>query len=273
MTMKVKGLDRFLCPHYIVNLILALAFILLKHNPWLCHYVFEECTLEWRDQETLMFCVCVILAKTRKSTSWVQYVGKACMFAKVANVVLFFREEPVLGVAFLVLCLVVLVVFPEPAYEGPENVTYFRGPFLGHELEREPRVTWLVEFYAAWSPACVDFVPAFAQMSTNFGNLDNLKFGKVDVTRYPDVAKQYNIDVSALAKTRQLPTLILFENGKEKMRKPFVDVLGKTVVPYTFTEANVMKDFGITELYERCKNNPLPSKKKSKKDLEFKKEQ
>ena len=45
------------------------------------------------------------------------------------------------------------------------------------------------------------------------------------------------------------------------MRKPYVDILGKKVVPYSFTEENVMKDFKITELYEKCKNNPLPPKR------------
>ena len=134
-----------------------------------------------------MFCVCVILAKTRKTTSWVQYVGKASMFAKAASLVLFFREEPVLGFAYFVVCLIAMIMFPEPAYDGPDKITYFRGPFLDHELEREPRVTWLIEFYAAWSPVCVDFVPVFAEISNKY-TLDNLKYGKIDITRYPDIA-------------------------------------------------------------------------------------
>ena len=91
--------------------------------------------------------------------------------------------------------------------------------------------------------------------------------GKKCVYSLPSPPFQYTIDVSALKQSRQLPTLILFENGKEKMRKPYIDILGKKVVPYSFTEANVMKDFQITELYEKCKNNPLPPKRnKTKKD-------
>jgi len=267
-----NGVRRFLCGHYIVNLVLALSFLILKHVPFLCVYFFEECALEWRDHETLMFCMCVIIAKTRKSTSWVHFVGKACMFSKCASIILFFREEPVLGLAYLFICLVTMVVFPEPAYDGPENITYFRGPFLGQELERDNRVTWIVEFYAAWSPPCVEFVPAFAEISNKY-SLDNLKFGKIDVSRYPDVAKEYNIDVSAMTKTRQLPTLILFENGKEKMRKPFIDAASKTVIPYVFTEANVTKDLNISELYEQCKNNPIVKRKdKKERDSQQKKE-
>jgi len=266
-----SNLRRFLCAHYLVNLCLALSFLVFKHVPFLCQLVFEECALEWRDTETLMFCVCVILAKTRKCTSWVQYVGKACMFAKAASLVLFFREEPVLGFAYFVLCLIAMIMFPEPAYDGPENITYFRGPFLDHELEREPRVTWMIEFYAAWSPACVDFVPIFAEISNKF-SLDNLKYGKIDITRYPDIAAKYSIEVSALKQSRQLPTVILFENGKEKMRKPYIDILGKKVIPYSFTEQNLMKDFQIAELYEKCKNNPLPPKR-NKGNKEEKKEQ
>ena len=209
-----SNLRRFLCAHYLVNLFLALSFLILKHVPIFCRYVFEECTLEWRDQETLMFCICVILAKTRKATTWVQYIGKACMFAKAASLVLFFREEPVLGFAYGVICLIAMIMFPEPAYDGPENITYFRGPFLDHELEREPRVTWIIEFYAAWSPACVDFVPTFAEISNKY-SLDNLKYGKIDVTRYPDVAAQViaetilpNIISIHTSKTIRVETLI-----------------------------------------------------------------
>ena len=56
------------------------------------------------------------------------------------------------------------------------------------------------------------------------------------------------------------------------MRKPYIDILGKKVIPYSFTQQNVMNDFQIVELYEKCKNNPLPIKK-NKGSKEEKKEQ
>lgn len=56
-------------------------------------------------------------------------------------------------------------------------------------------------------------------------SLDNLKFGKVDVGRFPDLAKKYYIDDSSFS--RQLPTVIIFKNGEEHMRRPAIDSKGK----------------------------------------------
>ncbi|KAI8425336.1 hypothetical protein MSG28_007105 [Choristoneura fumiferana] len=67
--------------------------------------------------------------------------------------------------------------------QGPELITYFRGPqTLDEELARHKQTTWLVCLYAAWHPACVNFAPVFAELSASY-SLDNLKFGKLDVGR------------------------------------------------------------------------------------------
>ena len=70
------------------------------------------------------------------------------------------------------------MLLPEPTYKGPESIIYFRATGLDEELSRDPRVTWLVTFYAAWSPSCVNFSPVFSQLSAQYA-LPNLKFGKI----------------------------------------------------------------------------------------------
>lgn len=57
--------------------------------------------------------------------------------------------------------------------------------------------------------------------------MENLKFGKIDVGRYPDAAAKYH--VSDASTSKQLPTLILFKNGKEVERRPYADHRGKLV--------------------------------------------
>lgn len=57
--------------------------------------------------------------------------------------------------------------------------------------------------------------------------LENFKFGKVDVGRYPDAAAKYH--VSDASTSKQLPTLIFFKNGKEVERRPYADHKGKLV--------------------------------------------
>ena len=113
-----------------------------------------------------------------------------------------------------------LLVLPEPTYEGPENVSYFRGSDLNEELSRDKRIVWFIELYTTWSPPCIEFSSIFSQLSAKY-SLENLRFGKIDLARNEETAKQFKINTSTLSK--QLPTLILFRNGREVMRRPVVN--------------------------------------------------
>lgn len=46
----------------------------------------------------------------------------------------------------------------------------------------------------------------------------NMKFGEIDIARWPEAAKKFDIDTSATS--LQVPSLILFEQGKEHRRLP-----------------------------------------------------
>ncbi|XP_042073987.1 thioredoxin-related transmembrane protein 2-like [Haplochromis burtoni] len=52
-----------------------------------------------------------------------------------------------------------------PLYMGPEYIKYFSDKTIDEELQRDSRVTWLVEFYANWSSDCQSFAPIFANLS------------------------------------------------------------------------------------------------------------
>ena len=82
-----------------------------------------------------------------------------------------------MGLVYLVAFLIQAMLLPEPTYKGPENIVYFRASGLEDELSCDPRVTWLVAFYAAWSPACLNLAPVFAKISAKY-SLPNLKFGE-----------------------------------------------------------------------------------------------
>lgn len=87
------------------------------------------------------------------------------MFAKMAGLILFSYADPIYGVVFAAIALLHLMILPEPVYQGPENVLYFRGEELEAELARERRVVWVIELYAAWNPASVEFASTFAELS------------------------------------------------------------------------------------------------------------
>lgn len=188
------------------------------------------------------------------SVTMINYLTSSFLYTKMANLILWFYSDVKLGIAYGVIFVLVALLLPEPTYTGPENVVYFRTPnSLDEELERDKRVTWLITFYTTWNPACVNFAPIFAQISNEY-KLDNLKFGKVDIGRLPDIGTKYNVSDSSLS--RQLPTIILFKNAKEVVRRPYADSKGK-LVKFFFSDDNVKAAFDLNNIYKECKENPI----------------
>ena len=64
----------------------------------------------------------------------------------------------------------------------------------------------VVDFYATWCGPCKMFGPVFEDASKE----NEFNFIKLDVDKYSDVAREYGV--------MSIPTIILFENGKEVKR-------------------------------------------------------
>ncbi|XP_022791670.1 thioredoxin-related transmembrane protein 2-B-like isoform X2 [Stylophora pistillata] len=238
--MKLDSLKPLLSGHYILNPIACLLYVILRCLEPFCGWLFpgEECQISWRDFELLSFLMIVLAVKNRK---W--------------------KPDLRLGLIYLIICLVLFLLFPEPSYSGPDEIFFFRGPALDDALRDNPSVTWLVEFYAPWCPPCVRFAPTFAELSLRY-NHSHLRFGKLDVGKYPIIAQKYKVDESVISK--QLPSLILFEGGKETKRRPLVD-RKRVITPYTFTEVNIERDFNLKELKKSAEDRQKLEEKNSKK--------
>lgn len=263
MTLK-RDFKLLLKPYYVINIIMSIGYIIAKKIPIVCTSLFPSskplCELDSRETEILFFLAIVVMIRTRKtgSVTMLNYLTSSFVYTKVANLILWFYADIRMGLLYGVLFILVGLWLPEPTYSGPDKVTYFRTlAGLDEELSRDRRVTWLVAFYTAWNPACVNFAPVFAQLSVDY-DLDNLKFGKIDVGRYPDAGKKFHVNDSSLS--RQLPTIILFKEGKEAERRPNVDQTGK-LIKFFFTEDNIKAGFDLNNLYRECKNNPIKVKK------------
>lgn len=252
---EVRHLAR---PYYIVNIVLCLSFIVLKTVRPLCDTLFpvkeDSCELDMRENEVLFFLLIVVMMRSRKTGSTgtaASYLSSGFVYAKVANLILFFRADPRYGLVYLLLFTLQAILLPEPTYKGPEKITYFRSNGLKEELEqRASGVTWIVAFYAAWSPASINFAPVFSKISSAY-NLPNLKFGKIDVGRYPDVGEEHHINTSAL--TRQLPSVIMFQDGKETGRVPAI--IGGKVQKFLFKEEDIINTFDLNNLYAECRKD------------------
>ena len=254
LTEKVKPLLNF---YYLANIFLGSSYFILKNVPYVSDTIFESSLIEWREMEILMLLTIFIAVKSRKAATYLQFVNTVCTFSKAANIILYWREGPIHVFLFALVWFLQFVFLPQPIYKGPQKIQYLRGPYLESEVKRDERVTWLVCFYASWSPPCIDFAPVFAELSNKYGDLNNLKFAKFDCNLFPDIAKKYNVSTSPLSK--QLPTVILFEKSVETKRRPFVDSKG-TVFPFVFSCDNLVKDFDLNKIYFECKNNQIAVK-------------
>nr|CAI5845211.1 unnamed protein product [Callosobruchus analis] len=244
-------------PYYLYNILLSVSYISLKRIPGICNYLFstDNCEFDGRETEILFFLVIVVAIRTRKagSISMVSYLSSSFVYTKVANLILWFSADYRMGIVYGIIFILGALLFPEPTYAGPDRVTYFRGvQGLDEELVRDTRVTWLIAFYTIWSPPCSTFAPIYAKLSNDY-DLDTLKFGKIDIGRYPEAGQKYNVSDSSMS--RQLPTVVLFQGGKEVMRRPTLDSKGN-VVKFVFSEENIKTVFGFNMLYDQCRSMP-----------------
>ncbi|XP_068582828.1 thioredoxin-related transmembrane protein 2-B [Cebidichthys violaceus] len=242
-------------PYYIASIFMSVAFLAVRKTPGICDHLATQredgnsCDFDWREVEILMFLSAIVMMKNRRAITVEQHVGNIILFSKVANVMLFFRLDIRMGLLYLTLCIVFLMTCKPPLYMGPEYIKYFSDKTIDDELDRDSRVTWIVEFFANWSPECQSFASVYADLSLKY-NCAGLKFGKVDIGRYGEVSKKYRVSASPLSK--QLPSLVLFQGGKEVMRRPQVDKKGRAV-SWSFTEENIIREFNLNELYQKSK--------------------
>lgn len=243
-------------PYYWVNILLSLSYLIAKKGPGICSFLFpgkeNECELDSRETEILFFLLIVIMIRSRKTGcgTMITYLTSSFIYTKVANLILWSYADYLYGFIFGVVFILSALVLPEPTYSGPEIVTYFRTrDGFDDELRNANKTVWLVTFYTVWNPACVNFAPIFSELSSEY-HLDNLRFGKVDVGRFPEVGKNYRISDSSLS--RQLPTIILFKEGKEILRRPNIDANGR-FQKFFFSKDNVKAAFNFNGLYKECR--------------------
>ncbi|CAB3402507.1 unnamed protein product [Caenorhabditis bovis] len=260
---KLAEVKQAFTGYHFVNILLSIAFPLLKSSS-LCEYIFKtennyECGIDSREREILMFLLVVIMWKGRKATNWLDYVSNIFLFSKLAGMFLFIRADIIAGIIYVFACLVVMLLFPEPVYSGPEQVTYFQGDQLFQELTKNRNTVWVIQFFTTWSPECKHTTPVFAKLSEKF-TLPNLRFGKLDIGRWPKEGERFCVNSHPMS--RQLPTICVFKDAKEISRRPLVNE-NRRAVPFVFSEENCIPAFDLLNLY---KEQSQKKQAKAKKD-------
>lgn len=256
-----RSVKKCMTPGLIFNLFLTASFVMCRKFPPICKnlptMVEDGCKFDWRESEGLMFLVCIVMLKNRLASSLQQMVETFIMFAKLLNLMMFYRLDPVYSFFYALLCLSSMWFFPEPFPDGPEDILYFSDKTMKETIEEDSRVVWIIEFYTTWSPQCHTVAPVFSSLSNQYAT-NFLRFGKLDAGRFPEFAKKHGINASTMSK--QLPTIVVYKNGKPNDWRPMIGS-NKKFLKYSFTEENIIRDFGFNKLHEES----LHKEKKCKK--------
>ncbi|KAF9174420.1 Thioredoxin- transmembrane protein 2 [Mortierella sp. AD011] len=119
--------------------------------------------------------------------------------------------------------------------------------------ELDPSHYWIIAFNATWSSPCRYFEAVLARCSLKYDK-KNVHFAKIDMDLVPEgnqIAKRFKINLAAT--TLDLPTLILFKDGKSLKQLPLKlgttvggEVIGK--VGWDRSENSVVGAFELAKL-------------------------
>ncbi|KAK1931345.1 Thioredoxin-related transmembrane protein 2 [Phytophthora citrophthora] len=234
--------QRFLAPYYVCNTIALLMYVPIRYQQS------SEALLEREnffnlplEIEIFLLALGSWMLNYRKKATADGVIALFFMYGKIAVLASLYYLDITLFGWYAVVCLVLFAAVGQPKYEGPTKITEL-DPAAVEKLVKKssgskkkgPANSWLVFYYTDWSDSCVEHEPMLADLSM-----------LVDVNKWSDLAVESRINVST--SSWQLPTLILFQDGKEAMRLPPIDDSGK-VTKTVLDRAGLIAVFKLQEL-------------------------
>jgi len=249
--------SRFFSSYYVLNIVFFLTYFFGRLRFW-DSPVFNKREMYsfflTREEQIFGILGVTFLLKVRYLVTpdmlWGQFFG----FYQVGLLII------TLGVSYIwfaLSCLFALILYlfvPQPAYIGPAKIERLNDRDFEKLVENgSPKESWVILFYAHWAHNCNQFMVLFSELSLLFGS-DHLKFGKVNAAYSGHLSMKYNISLQVT--TKQLPTVILFQHGKEVCRTPEINSEGK-INKIVMSGENLVNLFDLKTLTKR------PPKKRS----------
>lgn len=222
-----SSMERFVTWYHTMNALFIISYIPIRRNLDHEGLLAKDSYFGIRkENEIVMLLVFYLISKYKKMSSNDEFVLSIIMYCKLASAALYYYIGMTYCLWYLLGCTVLYFTIPVPKYEGAEDVLYLNPDSLSRRVFAPSKDKYCIMFYADWCSKSLCQDPMFAKLSLDFSS-PHLKFAKVDLGRYPELANEYNIDISY--STIQVPTFMLVENGKEKIRLPALDKDGKVM--------------------------------------------
>lgn len=223
---RLGAFKRFISAYYILHLLGFGAYFLLRQSvAWDAAgasqprgYLKSPDQLQYWEMRAFW-----VLSALAGSRFWLRatldtYLAELFNYLKLSAVILLGSVDARLGGALLLLYLLIFLLVSQPRYDGPQQVDVLTPASLqSHVLSAQNTGTWFVMCTTIWSSACWQAQATFAELSLQYAS-DRLKFGEIDVGRWPKIAKKFDICIESIP--FQLPSFLLFKNGKLVKRLP-----------------------------------------------------
>lgn len=255
--------NRFLHPYYLLNTMLCLAYVALRlqhlHPKELSHQDMFGVSREAQ----IYVCLAMMLFTRLLSAPTVDvYIASAFMFTRVTIVLcLWYMNFRMAGI-FVALWILIYTVCPQPRYRLPSSIIALNNASFNDSITRNlHRTIHIVWCHATWSARCSQLAPILASLSKKFKH-PRIRFSTLDVSKFPATAESLGVSISAASK--QLPTLICFNQGKEISRIPVVDERGHIPKEWSrgFTALHVAQALDLKMQYSTAKKWEREAKQK-----------
>ena len=213
----------FINSYYISNTCLLFLYVFFRRNSsqpsdlLIPDDFLPESIASNREVQILATGSVVILAKYLKSPTWEAFFMNFFFFAKSCFIIVLYFSNTWLMLWYINICLICWILFKMPFPVYPHKFTDFKSVSEFDAAVLSTFCSWVILFYSPEHLQCITTNSLWCSMSLKYST-NKLKFGKVDVNEGFYIASKCKIDNDNFS--NRLPTLIVFNNGKEGKRFP-----------------------------------------------------
>ena len=226
--------SRYFQRFYVINALVLALYVTIRLTVGPVRISHLQRTDGWttlpKEWEISLSLLVVLASRYRNAPTVDHYVMTVILFLKTLVLIFLFYIDLRYMVWFMILYLVMFLLLKGPRYTGPHAIHHFLNPKDFEDsvtgANADGSVVWLILAVAEGNESCHSFLPVFAELSLRYST-DQLKFGRIDVGVYPELAEVYKIDTGGTSS--QLPSFLLFEKKEETRRLPPFNSNGKVV--------------------------------------------